>query len=495
MPIMVEYFSHFTKKTHHIISNSYCLMNKTLQHVLFGAILIGGIPVVASAQNAKGGISPEMLQRIESATPQTPASKALQNAISSNQIKKLTVNNENRFMFDREFSHRVQSKGITDQKSSGRCWLFTGLNVYRAKVIQTNDLSDFRFSHVYSFFFDQLEKSNLFLQGVIDHVAKPMDDKMVEWLFKNPLNDGGQYTGVSDILTKYGVVPAEAMPETYNSENTDEMGRILKTKLRRDGLLIREAYAKGAKVAKLQEMKEATLAEVYRILCYCLGTPPKKFEYTLRNSKGEVISTKEYTPKSFFAEFIGDNLEDNYVMLMNDPSRPYGKLYEIDYDRHSYDGRNWTYVNLPIEDIKEMAIASIKGNDAMYFSCDVGKELNSDHGTLDMTNYEIENLFGVSLQMNKKDRIRTFTSGSTHAMTLVAVDIDANGKPVKWMVENSWGDRKGYQGHLIMTDKWFDEYMFRLVVNKKYITAKVAEILKTKPTRLPAWDPMFAGDR
>ncbi|MDO4771855.1 aminopeptidase C [Porphyromonas sp.] len=446
------------------------------------------------AQSAKGGISPEILQRIESANAQTPTSKALQNAISQNQIKKLTANSDNRFMFDREFSHRVKSKGITDQKSSGRCWLFTGLNVYRAKVIQTNDLSDFRFSHVYSFFFDQLEKCNLFLQGVIDHVDKPMDDKMVEWLFKHPLNDGGQYTGVSDILTKYGVVPTEAMPETYNSENTSEMGRILGTKLCRDGLLIREAHAKGAKVKKLQEMKEQTLAEIYRILCYCLGTPPKKFEYTLRNSKGEVISTKEYTPKTFFDEFIGDDLTGNYVMLMNDPSRPFGKLYEIDYDRHTYDGRNWTYVNLPIEEIKEMAIASIKGNDAMYFSCDVGKELNPDHGTLDMTNYEVGQLFGISLDMSKKDRIRTFTSGSTHAMTLVAVDLDKDGKPKKWMVENSWGDRKGYQGHLIMTDRWFEEYMFRVVVHKKYVTDKVKNILKTKPTRLPAWDPMFAGD-
>lgn len=469
-------------------------MNKTLRQLTLVLCISGGLTQLSDAQNTQGGISAEMLQRIEAAAPSTPAAKALQNAIANNSIKKLSTNTSNRFMYDREFSHRVASKGITDQKSSGRCWLFTGLNVYRAKVIQSNDLSDFRFSQVYSFFYDQLEKSNLFLQGVIDHIDKPMDDKMVEWLFKHPLNDGGQYTGVSDILTKYGVVPTEVMPETYNSENTDEMSRIISTKLRRDGLMLRNAHAKGAKSAKLKEMKEKSLTEIYRILCQCLGTPPKTFVYTMRNSKGEVISTKEYTPKSFFDEYVGDDLTGNYVMLMNDPSRPYGRLYEIDYDRHAYDGRNWTYVNLPIEEIKEMAIASIKGNDAMYFSCDVGKELNTEHGTLDLTNYDIESLLGISLDMDKKDRIRTFTSGSTHAMTLVAVDLDAKGKPTKWMVENSWGDRKGYKGHLIMTDRWFDEYMFRLVVNKKYITPRVVEILKTKPTRLPAWDPMFAGD-
>lgn len=189
----------------------------------------------------------------------------------------------------------------------------------------------------------------------------------------------------------------------------------------------------------------------------------------------------------------GNNLRDNYVMLMNDPSRPFHKLYEIDYDRHVYDGSNWTYINLPIEEIKEMAIKSIKDSTMMYFSCDVGKFLDRDRGYMDVNNYAYGELFDTDFPMNKADRIRTHASASSHAMTLMAVDLDADGKPVKWMVENSWGPGAN-DGHLIMSDRWFDEYMFRLVVDKKYVPAKTLEILKQTPTKLPAWDPLFAPE-
>ena len=208
---------------------------------------------------------------------------------------------------------------------------------------------------------------------------------------------------------------------------------------------------------------------------------------------GKPVETKEYTPQSFYQEFVGEDLKNNYVMLMNDPSRDYYKLYEIDFDRHAYDGKNWTYVNLPIEDIKEMAIASIKDSTMMYFSCDVGKFFDRNRGVLDVNYYDYGSLMGTTFGMDKKQRIQTFASGSSHAMTLMAVDLDANGQPKKWMVENSWGSGAN-NGHLIMTDEWFNEYMFRLVVNKKYITDKVREVLKQTPTRLPAWDPMFAEE-
>ena len=186
--------------------------------------------------------------------------------------------------------------------------------------------------------------------------------------------------------------------------------------------------------------------------------------------------------------FIGKDLENNYVMVMNDPCREYYKVYEIEYDRHVYDGQNWVYINLPIERIKDMAIASIKDNTAMYFSCDVGKFLSRKDGIADMNNFDYESLMGVKFGMNKKERIQTHASGSTHAMTLIAVDIK-DGKPVKWKVENSWGDTGG--GNIIMTDDWFNEYMFRLVLEKKYVPEDVLKLLNEKPIRLPSWDPMF----
>ena len=441
------------------------------------------------AQTKNGGISEDMLGRIRQGYTGTPEQKAVKNALASNSIATLAVNSENLSMIDTHFSHQVKTKGITDQKSSGRCWLFTGLNVLRAKMIAKHDLPEFEFSQNYNSFYDLLEKSNLFLQAIIDTRSLPMDDRKVDWLMKNPIGDGGQFTGVSNLIMKYGVVPKSVMPETYQSDNTGQMTMILKWKLREFALELREM-----KSAKLAERKEVMLTEIYRILVECLGVPPTEFEWTRYNKEGKVVSVKKYTPKSFYNEFIGEDLESNYVMIMNDPTREYGKVYEIEYDRHVYDGENWLYINLPIERVKELAIASIKDNTAMYFSCDVGKFSNSKKGTLDINNMDYESLFRTKFPMDKKQRIQTYSSGSSHAMTLIAVDLDEAGKPRKWMVENSWGAGSGYKGNMIMTDKWFEEYMFRVVLEKKYVPADVLKMLEQKPVLLPAWDPMFAPE-
>ena len=438
-----------------------------------------------------GGISPETLSKIKQAYQGTPADKAIRNAIANNNINKLAVNWESLNNLDTHFSHKVESKGITDQQSSGRCWLFTGLNVLRAKAIAKYDMGEFQFSQNYSFFWDQLEKANLFLQGIIDTRERPMDDKMVEWLFKHPIGDGGQFTGVSDLLMKYGVVPAEVMAETYSSEHTSRMSNLLGLKLKEFGLRLRKNPKASEK--ELAERKTEMLGTIYRMLALNLGEPPTKFTWTRKDAKGNPVETKEYTPQSFYEEYVGEDLRNDYVMLMNDPSREFYKVYEIDFDRHAYDGKNWTYVNLPIEDIKQMAIASIKDSAMLYFSCDVGKFLDRERGILDVDYYDYGSLLGTTFGMDKKERIQTFASGSSHAMTLMAVDLDERGKPKKWMVENSWGPGAN-AGHLIMTDRWFDEYMFRLVVNKKYVPAKVMELLKGEPVRLPAWDPMFADE-
>lgn len=460
---------------------------------LWLALLLIGTTLPVFGQQQSGGITSEMLQQIRQSYQETPADKAIRNAISNNNINLLAVNADSKNNFDTYFSHKVNSKGITNQKSSGRCWLFTGLNVFRAKMIAKYDMGDFQFSTNYSFFWDQLEKANLFLQGIIDTRALPMDDRQVEWLFKNAINDGGQFTGVFDILTKYGVVPAEVMVETNSSDNTSRMSNLIGLKLKEFGLQLREQAANGTRPAGLEKSKTEMLGTIYRMLVLNLGEPPTSFTWTRKNAKGEPVETKEYTPLSFFKECIGGDIANDYVMLMNDPTREYYKLYEIEYDRHRYDGSNWTYVNLPVEDIKQMAIESIKDSTMMYFSCDVGKFFDRDRGLLDVDYYDYGSLFGTTFGMDKKQRIQTFASGSSHAMTLMAVDLDTNGKPRKWMVENSWGPGAN-NGHLIMTDKWFDEYMFRLVVDKKYITDKVKQVMKQNPVRLPAWDPMFADE-
>lgn len=440
------------------------------------------------AQAQQGGITQDMLNQIKSSYKHTPADKAIYNAMAETSIAVLAKNHENLANFDTNFTNKVVSHGITDQQQSGRCWLFTGLNVLRAQMMAKYGLDEMEFSQNYCFFYDQLEKANLFLQGIIDTREKPMDDKMVEWLFRNPISDGGQFTGISDVIGKYGVVPSSVMPETYSSENTSQIARLVGLKLREFGLQLRDEAAKGVKVSAVEAKKTEMLSTVYRMLALAFGEPVERFTWTMN---GE---TKEYTPQSFYQEYLGNDLTNNYVMLMNDPSREYYKCYEIDFDRHVYDGKNWTYVNLPVEDIKAMAIESIKDSTMMYFSCDVAKFLDSKRGTLDLKNFDYESLMGTTFGMNKKQRVQTFASGSSHAMTLMAVDLDKDGKPKKWMVENSWGAEAGYKGHLIMTDEWFDEYMFRLVVEKKYVPEKVLNILKQKPIRLPAWDPMFAPE-
>ena len=470
-------------------------MKKLLMTAAIAALFAAGAYAQQAAGSPEGGISAEMLSEISRGYAGDADDRAIRNALAGSSIAALAVNADNAAMIDTHFSDKVKTKGITDQKSSGRCWLFTGLNVLRAKMIDKYDLPAMEFSQNYLFFYDQLEKANLFLQGIIDTKDLPFDDRKVDWLFSNPLSDGGQFTGVSNLIVKYGLVPSDAMPETYQSSNTSNMASLLKLKLREDGLDLRKANEEGASAKKLQKMKLEQLSEIYRMLALCLGEPVKEFEWTRCDASGNIVSRKTYTPKSFYDEYIGEDLENNYVMVMNDPCREYGKVYEIDYDRHVYDGHNWLYINLPVERIKEMAIASIKDNVAMYFSCDVGKFLDRKKGVLDIANFDYESLMGVAFGMDKKERVQTHASGSSHAMTLIAVDVcEETGKPVKWMVENSWGAASGYKGCLIMTDEWFNEYMFRLVVEKKYVPEDVMKMLDQKPVLLPAWDPMFAPE-
>ena len=447
-----------------------------------------------SASAQQGGITSDMLNRLQQQGQLTPAERAIRNGLATTDIRTFAVNHDNQVEQNTYFSNSVPSKGITDQKSSGRCWLFTGLNVLRSKVINQRSLNELEFSQVYLFFYDQLEKSNLFLQAVIDTYQRPMDDKTVEWLFRNPLSDGGTFTGVADLVAKYGLVPNGVMPETYASNNTSRLRSLLQRRLREDGLLLRQALSEGKKKADVQKMKEDMLAQVYHVLVLAFGQPPTTFTWAPKDHDGNYRETpKTYTPRQFYDELIGDDLVGNYVMLMNDPTRPYWKTYEIEYDRHTYDGHNWVYLNLPMEDIKQAAIASIKDSTMMYMSCDVAKELDSSRGLLDTRNYDYSSILGISFGMDKRQRILTFDSGSSHAMTLKAVDLDADGKPQKWEVENSWGASSGFHGHLIMTDQWFDEYLFRLVVNRKYLSDAILKAAQQKPTLLPCWDYMFAA--
>lgn len=451
------------------------------------------VSVLAMAMSSFAqGISADMLKKMEAENKVTGSEKAIKNALAATSVASIALNQENQYEKNTYFSNSVPSIGITDQKSSGRCWLFTGMNVLRAQMIREQKLGGMEFSQNYLFFYDQLEKANLFLQAIIDTRKKDMNDQTVMWLFQNPLSDGGTFTGVADLVSKYGLVPKGVMPENYASNNTSSWTGYIKRKLREDALMLRENPKATDK--QLQTQKEKYLSEIYHMLTLVLGEPVKEFSWAPKDNSGKYLSApKKYTPQSFYKEFFHTDLQNDYIMLMNDPSREYWKTYEIQYDRHTYDGHNWLYINLPIEEIKECAIASIKDSTMMYFSCDVSKFLDRSTGIADLKNYNYDEIFGVKFGMNKAQRVKSFDSGSTHAMTLKAVDIDENGKPQKWEVENSWGNT-GHNGHIIMTDEWFDNYMFRLVVNKKYANEKILKAAQQKPIMLPCWDPMFSSE-
>ena len=451
--------------------------------------------MTATVNAQTGGISPKMLGEIQKQNKMTSAENALANAIAANSIDNLAQNRNNAAELDTYFSVETPKQTITDQKSSGRCWMFSGMNVLRANFAKRTDSLRVEFSQAYLFFYDQLEKANLFLQGVIDTGKKPIDDQRVQFFFKNPINDGGTFCGVADLTEKYGLVPKQVMPESYSSDNTSKMARLISSRLREDGLKLRKMVAEGKKAAEIEKAKTEMLATVYRMLALTIGEPPTQFTYAHRNKDGKAVGEpKTYTPQEFFKEVVGDKLNGTFIMVMNDPRRPYYKTYEVELDRHTYDGHNWKYLNLPMDDIEQMAIASLKDGRKLYSSYDVGKMLDRKRGYGDTENFDYGALMGTTFGMNKAERISTFDSGSTHAMTLTAVDLDANGKAKKWKVENSWGASWGQQGCMIMSDRWFREYMFRLVVDKKYVSEELLKLNEQKPVMVTPEDPLFQNE-
>ena len=452
------------------------------------------VPAMGQSRS-QGGISPDMLREIVKSSG-TKHNIAIRNAMASNSIDDLARNYRNNTVSDTHFSVETPKQSIHNQRQSGRCWMYSSFNVLRANFARRHaDTLRVEFSHDYLFFYDQLEKANLMLQGVIDCADKPMEDVRVQFFFKNPINDGGTFCGVADLAEKYGLVPVEIQPETFTAERTSRLGQILSSKLREYGLELRRMVADKKSNSAIKQRKTEMLGTIYSMLSLALGEPITQFTYAFRNRDGQTVGTpRTYTPQQFYRETVGGPINGTFIMAMNDPRREYYKTYEVELDRHTYDGHNWCYINLPMEDIAAMAIASLRDSTKLYSSYDVGKQLNRNTGYLALDNFDYASLFGTTFPMNKADRIATFDSGSSHAMTLTAVDLDAAGKPVKWKVENSWGGDSGQSGYIIMTNDWFNEYAFRLVVDKKYVPEKILKAAQAKPVMVMPEDPLFSTD-
>lgn len=458
-------------------------MKKSL--LIITALLSFGI---VSAQQ----INESELEQVRQGFMGTTSDIALQNILTNDaNIKNNAVNHSNIGKIDHYFKYRVGVKGITDQESSGRCWMFTSMNVLRPSVMKQFNLTNFDFSHNYCYFWDIFEKSNLFLENIIATADRAMDDRDVTFYFQSPVGDGGVWNLFYNIAEKYGVVPKSVMPETAHSNNTSQMVRVINERLRAGGYNLRESIAAGKKEKAIQNDKIIILKDIYRILALCLGEPPTEFAWRYKDKDGN-IKTLKTTPLEFYKSIVEEDYNpSHYIMVMNDPTREYYKIYEIQNYRNTIEGVNWVYLNLPNEEIKASALASIKNDEAMYVSCDVGKQSDYKSGILDVNNYDYESLLGVSLQMDKKARILTRQSGSSHAMTLIGCDTDENDVPTKWEFENSWGAGSGNGGYLTFTDEWFDEYLFRIVLHRNYLSEKAIQALDSEPIMLPAWDYMF----
>ncbi len=459
-------------------------------------ILLAAASLTATAQKTDGGITQKMLDDIRKEQRLEAGDRALVNAVGANAIDNLAQNRQNAGALDTHFSIETPKQSITDQQSSGRCWMFSGFNVLRADFARRTDSLRVEFSQAYLFFWDQLEKANLMLQGCIDNAQKPMDDQRVQFFFRSPIGDGGTFCGVADLTEKYGLVPSEVMSESFSSDNTSKARQLISSKLREYGLQLREMVSKGKKGSSLEKAKTRMLSQIYHMLQLTIGEPPQKFTYAFKDEKGHAVGdVREWTPQEFYREVVGGSLNGTFIMVMNDPRRPYYKTYEVELDRHTYDGHNWKYVNLPMDDIEQMAIAALRDGRKLYSSYDVGKMLDRKRGYADTENFDYGSLFDTTFPMTKAERIATFDSGSTHAMTLTAVDLDKKGQATKWKVENSWGASWGQQqGCLIMTDRWFREYMFRLVVPNEYVPQKVMQAYQSAPVMVMPEDPLFMPD-
>lgn len=390
-----------------------------------------------------------------------------------------------------EFSITIETGEITNQKASGRCWMFAALNVMRLEIMEKLNLETMELSQNYPLFYDKLEKSNYFLENIIETLEEPLDGRLVNYLLTDPLCDGGQWDMFANLIEKYGVVPKDAMPESAASSQTAEMDRYLTRKLREFACALREAYAKGEKVEALRARKEEMLETIYRMLCISLGTPPKKFTYETRDKDKKFIRISDITPQEFYKQYVGLDMDD-YISLINAPTadKPYYKMYTVQYLGNVKGARQVKYFNLPAEELKLAAIAQLKDGKAVWFGSDVGQSSSRVGGLLDLNVYDSASLFGTDFPMTKAQRLDYGESLMTHAMVLTGVNLDEDGKPTRWRVENSWGKDAGKEGYYVMSDRWFDEYTYQIVVNKKYLTQQQRTIIDEEPIKLKPWDPM-----
>jgi bleomycin hydrolase len=437
-------------------------------------------------------ISEKKINRFNKSFTKNPISKISRNALVRNNINDIAMDWEAYRVLDHNYSDTITTeiKKVTNQKASGRCWGFAGLNLMRLKITEKYNLKNFEFSQNYFMFFDKLEKSNYFLENILNTFEEKFDSRLMMYLLNNPVQDGGQWDMFVNLIEKYGVMPKTVMPESYQSSHSQMMNRLLTRKLREFAFNLRKMNEEKVDIVEIREMKESMISIIYSMLCIFLGNPPQSFNWQFRDKNNQFIRLENLTPLEFYQKNVNINLKEK-VCLIHAPmsNKKMHELYTVKYLGNVVGGQIIKYANVNINDMKKAAIKSIKNNEAVWFGCDVGKMFHRDLGVMDLELYDYDNLLGTNFTMDKATRLEYGDSVMTHAMLFTGVDI-FNKKSTKWRVENSWGDKNGDKGYFLMTDKWFNEYNYEVVVDKKYLPKNISDLFNKEPISLEPWDPM-----
>jgi len=415
------------------------------------------------------------------------------NALTQNDLNKVAINWENYSKINHIFSNTISKQlPVTNQKASGRCWGFAGLNLLRLEIVKKYNLSNFEFSQNYFMFWDKLEKANYFLENILKTLDENYDSRIMMHLLQSPVQDGGQWDMFVNLIEKYGAVPQTAMPETNHSSKSGMMNYILTHKLREFSSILRKKNKSKISIKNLRNKKDLMISEIYSLLCMFLGNPPTIFDWSIKNKDNKFTRFTNIEPLNFYKKFTKVNLQDK-VCLIHAPmsNKNMNELYTVKFLGNVVGGNIIKYANLSIKELKNAAIKSIKNDEAVWFGCDVGKMFNRDLGTMDINLYNYQKILNTNFKMDKATRLEYGDSLMTHAMIFTGVDIK-NSKPLKWRVENSWGNKNGDQGYYLMSDDWFDEYNYEVVVDRKYLSKKILSIFDLKPKELEPWDPMGA---
>ena len=435
-----------------------------------------------------GQITKKQIESMRAEFDGDPSAKVAQNAVTGNNVASVSLRRDLVQEVDFSFSTKLDNWKATNQKSSGRCWLFATLNLFRPGTMKKMNVKEFEFSQAHIHFWDKFERSNHFLEAIIETSDRAVDDRTIHFLLSDPIGDGGQWNMAMNLIRKHGLVPKSAYPESNSSSSTRWMNSILKDILRSTASEIREIIGSGGTAEDARAHKESRIKDIWRVLCIHLGTPPESFDWQWRDKDKEFHRRGKMTPQEFAGEFVDIDWED-YVCIVNDPRNEYYQTYTVEYLQNVAGGPPVVYLNVPSDEMKSITQKILEDGLPVWMGCDVGKQMDRKRGLWDANLFETNELYGVNYGMDKADRLRYGQTMMTHAMLFTGVDV-VDGKPRRWRVENSWGDDSGEKGFYTMNDNWYDEHMFEIATSRKYLSKKMLDGLETEPRVLDAWDPM-----